>query len=164
MRAAASRIASSVARRRRGSELNVVSLIDVMIVLVFFLLLQTIDITSFDVTAPSRQSTSPPSPEVPLSVAVTPLDVSVTLGNSPAHIFERHGENYDLAGLQTWLTQIKRAAPTRTDVIVLSAPGLPYGDLVPVLDAVRGTPVNGTDSLFPNIALGSDDAATSRRD
>ncbi|RQR85337.1 hypothetical protein DIE11_04780 [Burkholderia sp. Bp9012] len=154
MRALSNRAALRDARRRTSGELNVVSLIDVMIVLVFFLLLQTLDITSFDVDLPGNGSPPLPNADPPLTIVVDATAVRATLGARPARIFAKRGNAYDLAGLDAWLTVIKRDAPRHTGATVLSAPGIAYGDLVPVLDVVRGVRRDGSAALFTDIALG----------
>ncbi|WP_175761772.1 ExbD/TolR family protein [Burkholderia anthina] len=154
MRTLTSRAALRDARRRTSGELNVVSLIDVMVVLVFFLLLQTLDITSFDVDLPGYGAAPLPNAEQPLTIVVDATAVRATLGAQHAHTFAKRGNTYDLAGLDAWLTVIKRDEPSRTNATVLSAPGIAYGDLVPVLDAVRGVRQDGTTALFTDIALG----------
>jgi biopolymer transport protein ExbD len=150
-------------RRRHAHELNVVSLIDVMIVLVFFLLLQTIDITSLDIAVPGNQAARQVSQEPPLIIVAGASDLRATLGSAPVQVFGRQGGGYDLAGLTAWLERVKHEAPARTDATVLSTPGLAYGDLVPVLDAVRGSSARGAAGLFPDIALGDSPNAQGSR-
>jgi biopolymer transport protein ExbD len=56
----------------------------------------------------------------------------------------------DLAGLTGLLTELKRAYPTERSILVMADPELRLGDLVGVLDAIRGSPEQ---PLFPEVVF-----------
>lgn len=150
----ANRDARRTTRRRAAHELNIVSMIDVMIVLVFFLLLQTIGITSLGIDLPSTHAAPPAAAVEPLTIEIGTAALRVTLGSQPPHVFVRRAAGYDLSGLDALLTDIKRRDPARNDATVLAAPGIAYGDLVTVMDAVRGDGTGTPHPLFTHVALG----------
>ncbi|MGC2967781.1 ExbD/TolR family protein [Paraburkholderia aspalathi] len=154
MRTRAERKAMRAARRRDANELNIVSMIDVLTVLVFFLLVHTIGITSLGVDVPGRSTAPSVDPIEALTVEVEPGDLRVRLGTGQPRVIARHASGYDVAGLGALLADIKRRQPERSSATVLSAPGVAYGDLVTVMDAVRGDTSGQSGELFPRVALG----------
>ncbi len=144
-------------RRKRASELNIVSMIDILTVLIFFLLVNSIGVSILGVNLPSDSSTPPKEPPRALSVVI--LHDKLILGDRGGAIkaFPNTATGYDLAALNQLLAQVKDRTPDETKITLLLEPNIPYDSLVQVMDAVRTT--RSTDGrqdldLFPEISLG----------
>jgi len=146
------------AKRRRAAELNIVSMIDILTVLVFFLLVNSIGVSILGVNLPDERSSSKEPPPHALSVIIretglTLTDVRDVIGVLPR---EANGE-YPMAKLGDALRELKQKLPNEQDISLRLEAGVPYEVLVAVMDAARIDPtVNDVNKalLFPNISLG----------
>ena len=152
--------------RSRDAELNIVSMIDVFAVLVFFLLVSSsvaatkLNVISLNLPAPDTQQQPPPEEEQPLALTVVLrkalLEVSSkngshTLPNTPA--------GYDLQSLSNLLVEVKKTAPKEQTITLLMEADIPYDNLVQVMDAARLAPAEARAAglpreMFPNISIG----------
>lgn len=151
------------ARRRRGAELNLVSMIDVLTVLVFFLLVNQIGVSVLGIELPGPAvASSEPPPAQDLSVIVR-ADALVLANNSqPLATYAATDRGYDYDGLVDKLLELKRATPDDTRISLLLDPGIPYETLVTLMDAVRETTATTTvpaAQLFPDVSVGVAPAA-----
>ena len=146
------------AHRRRGTELNIVSMIDILTVLVFFLLVNSTGVAILGVNLPGTDSSDTKPPPHQLVVAIHPSTLVVNDENGTLKALPRLPDgNYDLKGLGQLLEQIKQREPHETKITLLLEPGIPYNALVEVMDTVREQPTadnSATITLFPDIALG----------
>lgn len=145
------------ARRRRGTELNIVSMIDVLTVLVFFLLVNSVGIAIIGINLPDANA--PPSDHPPrgLSVVVRDNSMLVIDSNGPLQAFANTDEGYDYAGVARYLRRLKEQLPDESNVTLLLAPGIPYDSVIHLIDAVRVQPTpdgRGERELFPQVSLG----------
>ncbi len=152
-----------LARAEQGeTSLNLVSMIDMFTVLVFFLLVTSTQILFVDTRslglslpgAPTAAADAAPRQDIEIVVRQD----QISIGDSAGGVIATVAAN-DLAGLQAVLVELKRRAPTVRKVSVLAEQNLPYQSLVSVLDRVRGYAAvqNGVAvqaELFPEIALG----------
>jgi len=146
------------ARRRRGTELNLVSMIDVLTVLVFFLLVNQISVSvlGIELPGPAVASAAPP-PVQDLSVIVRPDSLTLANNNEPMATYARAERGYDYEALAAKLTELKRAAPDDTRIALLLDPAIPYEILVSLMDTVRQTTATVAEpaaELFPDVSVG----------
>lgn len=150
--------------RARAVHLNIVSMIDVFAVLVFFLLVSS-SITAaklnvVDLNLPSSDQTQ--TPDKP------PLQLTITLRKNSLDVSDRSGalrhldntpEGYNVQALGDLLAEVKKSAPAETTVTLLLEPAIPYDDLIRIMDTARFTPAEARAAglpaeMFPNISLG----------
>lgn len=155
----------------REAELNIVSMIDVFAVLVFFLLVNSsIAANSLNVISlnlPAAEETPPPPPKEPplaLQVAIY-KDRLVLSSRDGTHPLPDTPAGHDLASLTSFLVDIKRRNPSELNITVAMEPDTPYDDLVQVMDAARIAPAEARAQglpreMFPNIALADIKAET----
>ena len=163
---AASKLAKRAIRnheRYRGrNDLNVVPMIDMMVILVFFLIFTAVfsKTTVVELNLPAPNSSVPDLPEgLQLEVIVRADRVEVSdrkmgvlrsVPNTPA--------GYDLVALSDFLQQVKAKYPQNLAASVLLTPDIPYDTLVQVMDTVRVWEIqDGTyrkAELFPDISVG----------
>lgn len=146
------------AHRRRGTELNIVSMIDILTVLVFFLLVNSTGVAILGVNLPGADSSDSKPPPHQLVVAVHPGTLVINDENGTIKALPRLPDGqYDLNALGQLLEQIKQREPDETKITLLLEPGIPYDALVEVMDTVREQPTadnSSTITLFPDISLG----------
>ena len=144
-------------------DLNIVPMIDMMVILVFFLIFTAVfsktNILELNLPANSQA----PMPELPkglkLEIIVRPGDILVNDRNSgPLKLLANIAAGYDIDGLSLFMRNVKSQFPDMTDATVLLAPDVPYDVLVQVMDTVRVyqlpvTPFSKAE-LFPDIAIG----------
>lgn len=150
-------------RARHETELNLVPLIDIFTVLVFFLLVTAVfsRTTILGLHLPERSSTAAPPDHLPhIEVVVRRGSLEAgDRGNAPMQTLVNRNDGYDLQGLSTLLLQLKARDPQNRAVTVLVEPDISYDQLVQVMDAVRTsrTPASATTTrteLFPDISIG----------
>jgi biopolymer transport protein ExbD len=152
------------ARYHRGrDDLNIVPMIDMMVILVFFLLFTAV----FSKTNILQLNLPVSSTEVPLElpkglkleVIIRPDDLVVNDRNSgPLKTLPNTTSGLDLDGLSEFIRRVKSQYPDMTDATVLSSPATSYDTLVQVMDTVRvyQLPVApfSKAELFPEISIG----------
>ena len=151
--------------RSRAVELNIVSMIDVFAVLVFFLLvsssLAAARLNVISLNLPSPDQTIAPEDQTPLQLTVTVrasgLEVSDRRG--ALRVLQNTPDGYNVQALSDVLVEAKKAAPSETSVTVLLEPDIAYDNLVKVMDAARLAPAEARAAglpreLFPNISIG----------
>ncbi len=150
-------------RARHDTELNLVPLIDIFTVLVFFLLLTAVfsRTTILGLHLPEQSSAAAPPDHLPHIEVVVRRD-SIEAGdraNGPMHTLANRNQGYDLQGVSALLQQLKALYPENRAVTILVEPDISYDQLVQVMDAVRMTlaAANATSTraeLFPDISIG----------
>jgi biopolymer transport protein ExbD len=152
------------ARYHEGrDDLNIVPMIDMMVILVFFLIFTAVfsktNVLQLNLPA-NAQSAAPELPKgLKLEIIVRPNDIVVNDRNSgPLKTFANTASGYDLDDLSLFMRQVKSQFPDMTDATVLLAPNVSYDSLVQVMDTVRvyQEPVQpfSKAELFPDISLG----------
>jgi len=152
------------ARYHQGrDDLNIVPMIDMMVILVFFLIFTAVfsktNILQLNLPANSTAAV----PELPkglkLEIIVRPDDIVVNDRNSgPLKVLAKTATGYDLDALSLFMRNVKSQFPQMTDATILLGPAIPYDVLVQVMDTVRVyempvTPFSKAE-LFPDIAVG----------
>jgi biopolymer transport protein ExbD len=145
------------ARRKRATELNIVSMIDILTVLVFFLLVNALGVSILGVNLPSSDATPPQVQPKDLKVIVRQDGLTVADAGGAVKQFPSASGVYDLPGLAALLSQIKDREPDEDKITLLLEPGVTYDTLVQVMDTVRvqpGVPGHPQRDLFPQIGMG----------
>lgn len=150
-------------RRKQVGELNLVPMIDILVVLVFFLLVNSTGVSILGLNLPDANKQSEPDPNAkPLLVTVRSDGMVLTEGGSELGRFGSSAEGYDYKALSERLLAVKNLRPSESRITLLVAPSTTHDTLVQTMDAVRVTPSDGgrvLRELFPNIALGDAPAA-----
>ena len=160
-----------IARRRPiadGKAINLVSMIDIFTILVFFLLVNSVAMAMLDPTSIINLDLAR---AVAAADKLPPQKLEVTVRNDRIVVGDTRGGTIatltptDLAGLRVLMIEMKRRQPEQREISVLLERDVPYQNLVAVLDQVRGYPVPLADKivqaeLFPLIALGDASVAT----
>jgi biopolymer transport protein ExbD len=151
---------------KRGSseELNIVSMIDVFAVLVFFLLVSS-SITAarlnvLSLNLPSNdQVANPDKPALQLTVSMLPDALVVSDRNGAVRRLDNTPAGYNLQALSDTLVETKKAAPGENTITLLVSPDVAYENVVKVMDAARLTPAEARNTglpreMYPLISIG----------
>jgi biopolymer transport protein ExbD len=151
------------ARYHRGrSDLNIVPMIDMMVILVFFLIFTAVfsKTNILQLNLPANASSAPLDlPKgLKLEVIIRPNDLVVNDRNSgPLKLLENTASGYDLDGLSEFMRRVKAQYPQMTDATILPSPNISYDTLVQVMDTVRvyqlPQPPFSKAELFPDISI-----------
>jgi biopolymer transport protein ExbD len=150
------------ARYHHGrDDLNIVPMIDMMVILVFFLIFTAVfsKTNILQLNLPASNSAPLDLPKgLKLEVIIRPDDIVIndrtsgplkTLANTPG--------GYDLDSLSEFMRRVKSQFPQMTDATILPGPAVTYDTLVQVMDTVRvyQLPVApfSKAELFPDIAI-----------
>lgn len=151
-------------RYRGRNDINIVPMLDVMVILVFFLIFTAVfsKTNILELNLPPQQAGNPPDlpPTLDLEVIVHKDSLVVADKNTgPLSTFVNTPTGYDFAGMTAYLTRVKAQFPDKRDATVLLEADVPYDTIVQVMDAVKtyegtadGKPARG--ELFPLISLG----------
>jgi len=151
------------ARYHEGrDDLNIVPMIDMMVILVFFLIFTAVfsKTNILQLNLPASSTAVPDLPKgLKLEVIIRPDDIVVNDRNSgPLKELPNAATGLDLNGLSEFIRRVKSQYPDMTDATVLSSPATSYDTLVQVMDTVRiyQLPVApfSKAELFPDISLG----------
>ena len=143
-------------------DLNIVPMIDMMVILVFFLIFTAVfsKTNILQLNLPSNSSSPVELPKgLKLEVILRPDSIVVNDRNSgPLKLLPNSAAGYDLEALSLFMRQVKSQYPDMTDASVLSGPAVSYDSLVQIMDTVRvyQLPVApfSKAELFPDIAIG----------
>ena len=150
------------ARYHQGrDDLNIVPMIDMMVILVFFLIFTAVFSRTniLQLNLPASSSTPMDLPKgLKLEVIIRPTDLLVNDRNSgPLKVLANSAKGYDLDSLSTYMRQVKSQFPEMTDATILPGPQVSYDTLIQVMDTVRvyQLPVApfSKAELFPDIAI-----------
>jgi len=151
------------ARYHQGrDDLNIVPMIDMMVILVFFLIFTAVfsktNILQLNLPASNTAPVELPK-GLKLEVIIRPNDIVVNDRNSgPLKTFANIPAGYDLPDLSEFMRRVKSQFPQMTDATILLGPQVPYDVLVQVMDTVRvyQLPVApfSKAELFPDVAIG----------
>ena len=151
------------ARYHQGrDDLNIVPMIDMMVILVFFLIFTAVfsktNILQLNLPASSTAAPLDLPKGLKLEVIIRPDDIIVNDRNSgPLKTLPNTATGLDLAGLSEFIRRVKSQFPEMTDATILPSPATSYDALVQVMDTVRvyQLPVApfSKAELFPDIAI-----------
>jgi biopolymer transport protein ExbD len=160
----ASMVRRNHARYHEGrDDLNIVPMIDMMVILVFFLIFTAVfsKTNILQLNLPANASAAPLDlPKgLKLEVIIRPDDLVVNDRNSgPLKVLDNTPTGYDFDGLSEYMRRVKATYPQMTDATVLPGPNVSYDTLIQVMDTVRvyqlPTAPFSKAELFPDIAIG----------
>jgi biopolymer transport protein ExbD len=150
--------------KREGSEINLVSMIDMMTILVFFLLVHGgfIRLAVLQLNLPSAQSQIQEEPQFELEITVRESGFEIgDRATGVLNVIEKTDAGYDFAQLTAQLKRVKEQFPEKAEATVLVEPYIAYEIVVAVMDRVRVAEerdavldrVNRVE-LFPEVSVG----------
>jgi len=152
-------------KRHQEARINLVSMIDMMTILVFFLLVHGgfVRLAVLELNLPTAQSE--PAAETPeFQLEVTVRESGIEVGDRATGLLNRidkTGDDYHLDQLSAYLSQVKGQFPQKTDATLLLEPDISYEVVVAVMDRMReiertaeGNGQFERADLFPEISLG----------
>jgi len=159
------------ARLRGRHDLNMVPMIDMMIILVFFLIFTAVfsKTNILELNLPSSSAGVPDLPEG-LQLEVIVREASIDVADRATGVLQslpNTPDGYDFASLASYLERVKAKFPGNQAATILMGPEISYDVLVQVMDTVRvrvlpagparpGMPVAAPvqAELFPEISVG----------
>jgi biopolymer transport protein ExbD len=156
------RVRRNHARYRGRHEINVVPMVDMMIILVFFLIFTAVFTKTniLELNLPGADSAVPDLPEgLNLEVIIRKEKIEVAdRGTGLLKTVPANGGVYDLAALQDYLKLVKTKYPEKMDATILLEQEIAYDTLVQVMDTVRVFSVAENSwtfgELFPDVSVG----------
>jgi biopolymer transport protein ExbD len=150
--------------RAETPDLDVTSLLNLMVVLVPFLLIGAVfsRVTILELNVPTSTGGSVLNrPNFNVEVIVRKLGLEIANGNSVEAAIPKKGDQYDMEMLSKMLIRLKERYPEKQDATVLMEPEIEYNHLIQIMDVVRGAEVRvdgskeiGKMVLFPKISIG----------
>jgi biopolymer transport protein ExbD len=155
-------------RRHESDELELTTLLNILVVLVSFLLLSAVfsQITIQELNMPP-QGSGPvePGKAVPVVIEVMLRKDGLEVGDGKAVTdrLPKLGDRYDTAALSQKLKLLKDQNPGKRDVILLVEPDIGYAAMIAVMDALKFVEVpalreasrqRARIALFPNVTVG----------
>jgi biopolymer transport protein ExbD len=151
--------------KHEHTEINLVSMIDMMTILVFFLLVHGgfIRLAVLQLNLPSASTESTPQPPA-FELEITVREAAIEIGDRATGLLnrvEKTDDGYDFAALTAYLQRIKQQFPEKEEATVLVEPQISYEVVVAVMDRVRVAEeqdvvlnrVNRV-ALFPQVSVG----------
>lgn len=144
-------------------ELNIISLVDIFTVLLFFLLMGFgVQLTVLELNLPTAKQTEniPPGAKVQLQVVLRKDSIDIQDANlGLLKKIERNSDNKYWSALSTYLQEVKVRFPKEDSITLLLEPSVEYSTLIKSMDMVRSVDiVQGLSvvpvELFPNISIG----------
>jgi biopolymer transport protein ExbD len=156
------RVMRNHARYRGRHELNVVPMIDMMVILVFFLIFTAVFTKTnvLELNLPGADSAVPDLPEgLNLEVIIRKAGIEVAdRGTGLLKNLPRTGSDYDLKALSDYLQLVKSKYPDKQNATILLEQDISYDTLVHVMDTVRVFQVPNSQwdmaELFPDVSVG----------
>ena len=159
-----SRVRRNHSRYHEGrDDLNIVPMIDMMVILVFFLIFTAVfsKTNILQMNLPNNANSAPLDlpKDLKLEVIIRPDDLVVNDRNSgPLKVLANTANGYDLENLSEFIRRVKSQYPQMTEATILSGSNTTYDTLVQVMDTVRvyQLPVApfSKAELFPDISIG----------
>lgn len=158
----AGRVRRNHARYRGRHEINVVPMVDMMIILVFFLIFSAVFTKTniLELNLPGADSAVPDLPQgLNLEVIIRKGGIEIAdRGTGLLRSLPLSGDQYDLKGVSDYLQLVKSKYPDKTDATILLEQDVQYETLVKVMDTVRVFQVPGSQwdmaELFPDVSVG----------
>lgn len=152
-------------REHKETELELTTLLNVMVVLIAFLLLTAVftQITIQELKLPAQAGggAAPLKPPVVVEVIVRKNSLQISNGKSVTETIHNLNSKYDYKKLSDSLLQIKNENKEKDDINVLIEPDINYESLIAVMDAVKVAEIYtpGQEKpkkfvLFPSVSIG----------
>lgn len=148
----------------RVVRLNIVSMIDVFAVLVFFLLVSSslaaarLNVINLNLPSPDREP-QPQTAELRLTATVRKGVIEVSDSRGAVRNIVSTPAGYNLGALSDLLVEVKKSAPSEQNITLMMEGDVVYDDMVKIMDVIRLTPAEARASglphdLFPQISVG----------
>lgn len=155
-------------KRHESEELELTTLLNILVVLVSFLLLSAVfsKITIQELNMPPQGSgpSTAGKDALPLVIEVMLRKDGLEIGNGKevTDRLPKVGERYDTAALSQKLKLLKDQNPGKRDAILLVEPDIGYASMIAVMDALKFVEIRGPRegsqrlriTLFPNVTVG----------
>ena len=155
-------------KRHESEELELTTLLNILVVLVSFLLLSAVfsKITIQEINMPplasSPEEASKNAPPVVIEVVLRKDVLEIGNGTNVTARLPKEGNRYNTAMLSQKLKLLKDENPGKRDVILLVEPDMEYSSMIAVMDALKfvdvKAPREGSPplriTLFPNVTVG----------
>ena len=152
-------------REHEEKELEITTLLNVMVVLIAFLILtavfSSITVQELKLPAQAGGGAAPLKPPVVVEVIVRKNSLQISNGKSVTETIPNANGKYDYKKLSESLLQIKNENKEKDDVSVLMEPDIDYESLIAVMDAVKVAEIYtpGQEKpmkfvLFPSVSIG----------
>jgi biopolymer transport protein ExbD len=159
----AARAMRNHAKYKGRNDLNIVPMIDMMVILVFFLLFTAVfsNTNILELNLPAPNSSVPDLPkglQLEIHVRHTGIDIADRNSGILRSLPMKAGE-YDYPALSEYLQFVKSKYPTNTEASVLLEHDIPYDVLVQTMDNTRVWEMNDAPQftkveLFPDVSVG----------
>jgi biopolymer transport protein ExbD len=159
----ANRVKRNHSRQRGRNELNVVPMIDIMLIMVFFLIFSAVFTRTsiLELNLPAANAAFPDAPEtMQLEVVVRKAGIEVQdrLSGLSFGKIEKDEKGYNFVALSELLQLLKSKYPDKTDAAILLESDIEYDTLVQTMDCVRLFKTPGKNfnygELFPDVSVG----------
>lgn len=158
----AGRVRRNHARYRGRHEINVVPMVDMMLILVFFLIFSAVFTKTniLELNLPGADSAVPDLPQgLNLEVIIRKSGIEIAdRGTGLLKSLPVASDQYDFKGVSDYLQLVKSKYPDKTDATILLEQDIEYETLVKVMDTVRVFQVPGSQwdmaELFPDVSVG----------
>lgn len=152
-------------REHEEKELEITTLLNVMVVLISFLLLTAVftQITIQELKLPAQAGggAAPLKPPVIIEVIVRKNSLQISNGKSVTDTIPNLNKKYDYKKLSETLLQFKNENKDKDDINLLMEPDIDYESLIAVMDAVKVAEIYtpGQEKpkkfvLFPSVSIG----------
>jgi biopolymer transport protein ExbD len=153
-------------RHHEAKDLELTTLLNILIVLVAFLLLSAVfsKITIQELTMPPQGGGASPAvnkPPVTIEVIIRKNALEIGDGKLVTDTIPKVGEEYDIKELSKRLKLLKDNNMDKKDVILLIEPDIDYATMIGVMDGVKFVSFVSakndkkmTITLFPNVTVG----------
>jgi biopolymer transport protein ExbD len=155
-------------KRHESEELELTTLLNILVVLVSFLLLSAVfsKITIQELNMPPQASGTAEARKdaLPLVIEVMLRQDRLEIGNGKevTDRLPKVNDKYDTAALSQKLKLLKDRNPGKRDAILLVEPDIGYASMISVMDALKFVEVRGPRegsqrlriTLFPNVTVG----------
>jgi len=159
---ASGRVKRNHMRYRGRHELNVVPMIDMMVILVFFLIFSAVftKTSILELNFPAAQQAIPDLPQgLNLEVVLRQSKIDVDdRGTGLLKSFPNTEQGFDFAGLAEYLLLVKSKYPEKQDASILLEQNISYDALVQAMDTLRVYIPKDKQydraELFPQVSIG----------
>jgi biopolymer transport protein ExbD len=155
-------------KRHESEELELTTLLNILVVLVSFLLLSAVfsQITIQELNMPPQASGAAEARKDALPVVIEVMlrkdGLEIGNGKEVTDRLPRVDDKYDTATLSQKLKLLKDQNPGKRDAILLVEPDIGYATMIAVMDALKFVEVRGPReasrririTLFPNVTVG----------
>jgi biopolymer transport protein ExbD len=153
-------------RHHEAKDLELTTLLNILIVLVAFLLLSAVfsKVTIQELTMPPQGGGAAPvvnKPPVTIEVIIRKNALEIGDGKLVTDTIQKVGQEYDIKELSKRLKLLKDNNMDKKDVILLIEPDIDYATMISVMDGVKFVSFISekndkkmTITLFPNVTVG----------